>query len=270
MKMTLNSYSQRTEKQDQKSVDFARITISLINIDSMKTLIIRPVTAAIQSLITTGVICALLGLSFFVAEPRVGRAQDTSGPFTINQVITGETSFLVDAASTTLSGNLNGITGGTANGSTTVVVQTNSSGGYTMDIAFYDNGSDHAMEGRTTGTNTIHDYLVTGGVPTYTFSTASTSAVFGYTVTAANTSDLDQSFLNNGSNACNTGSARSSYDQCWMEPTVAAFQVINRTSSAVNGATTTLHFRVHVPNNPTPGIVADTYTATATLTVAPQ
>ncbi len=235
----------------------------------MQALVIRPVAAAVQALVATLIICTLLGLSFFLAEPRVGRAQDTSGPFTINQVITGETSFLVDAVNTNLSGNLNGITGGTANGSTTVSVQTNSNTGYTMTIAFYNNGSPQTMMGRTTGETTIRDYPATGGEPTFAFSTASTSAVFGYTATAVTTSDLDQSFLNDGA-ACNTDSQRSSYDQCWMEPTVGAFQVIDRDSAAVTGASTTIHFRVHVPNNPTPGIVADTYTATATLTVAPQ
>jgi hypothetical protein len=236
----------------------------------MKSLANRLLPATSQAFIAAVVGCALMGMSFFLMEPRVGLAQDTSGPFTISQVITGETSFVVDAVNTTLTGNLNGITGGTANGSTTVVVQTNSNTGYTMDIAFFDNTSGQMMMGRTTGDTPIRDYPATAGQPTYTFSTASTSAVFAYTVTAATTSDLDQSFLNDGSSACNTGSARASYDQCWMEPTVAAFQVIDRDSAAVTGATSTIHFRVHVPNNPTPGVVADTYTATATLTVAPQ
>lgn len=237
----------------------------------MQALVIRPVAAAVQALVATLIICTLLGLSFFLAEPRVGRAQDTSGPFTISQVITGETSFLVDAQNTTLSGSLNGITGGTANGSTSVSVQTNSPTGYTMTIAFYNNGTPQTMQGRTTASESLRDYPAAGGEPTYAFSTASTSAVFAYTATAVTTSDLDQSFLNNGSNACNEpAGSRASYDNCWMEPTVSSFQVIDRDSSAVSGATTTLHFRVHVPNNPTPGLVADTYTATATLTVAPQ
>jgi hypothetical protein len=60
-----------------------------------------------DALVATMLLVSLLGMSYFVIEPSVGRAQDTSGPFTINQVITGETSFLVDAASTTLSGSLN-------------------------------------------------------------------------------------------------------------------------------------------------------------------
>jgi hypothetical protein len=223
-----------------------------------------------DALVATILLVSLLGMSFFVIEPNVGRAQDTSGPFTISQTITGETSFLVDAANTTLTGSLNGITGGTANGSTTVVVQTNSPTGYTMQIAFFNNGTPQTMLGRVTDSESIRDYPATSSQPTYTFSTASTSAVFAYTATAANTSDLDDSFLNNGSSACNTGSSRSSYDQCWMEPTTSSFQVIDRDTDATTGATTTLHFRVHVPNNPTPGLVVDTYTATATLTVAPK
>ncbi len=223
---------------------------------------------AIEATLAAVATVALLGASYFVIEPRVGRAQDTSGPFTISQTVTGETAFLVDAANTTLSGNINGITGGTANGSTTVSVITNSPTGYTMDIAFFNNGTPQAMLGEVTASESIRDYPATGGEPSFLFSTASTAAVFAYTVSAAASSDLDQSFKNNGS-ACNTSTGYTA-DRCWMEPQVSSFQIIDRTTDALTGASTTLHFRVHVPNNPSPGIVADTYTATATLTVAPQ
>jgi hypothetical protein len=222
----------------------------------------------LESLVATTSIFALILMSYFLVEPRVGRAQDTSGPFTISQVITGETSFVVDAVNTTLTGSLNGITGGTANGSTTVVVQTNSPTGYTMTIAFFNNGTPQTMLGSSTASESIRDYPAVGGQPTFLFSTASTAAVFAYTVSAADSSDLDQSFLDNGS-ACNTGSGFTA-DRCWMEPMVSSFQIVDRDTDAVTGATTTLHFRVHVPNNPNPGLVADTYIATATLTVAPQ
>lgn len=235
----------------------------------MKTSITNIIPNIVQSLVASTVIMALIVATFFVIEPSASRAQDTA-TFTISQVITSETSFLVDPTNTTLSGNLNGITGGTANGSTTVVVQTNSPTGYTMQIAFFNNGTPQTMLGRVSGSESIRDYPVTGGQPTYSFSTASTSSVFGYTITANNTSDLDGSFLNNGTDTCNTGLARASYDQCWMEPATTSFQVIDRDTDATTGATSTLHFRVHVPNNPTPGLVADTYTATATLTVAAQ
>ncbi len=219
--------------------------------------------AAVAALLTA----ALLSASFFIIEPQVGQAQD-SATFTISQTITGETSFLVDPTNTTLSGSLNGITGGTANGSTTVVVQTNSSTGYTMDIAFATTSTGNAMQAQNNPSSSIHDYPATSSQPTFLFSTASTSAVFAYTISASNASDVDQSFKNNGT-ACNTGGSYTA-DRCWMEPAFSNFRVIDRTTAATTGATSTLQFRVYVPNNPTPGLVADTYTATATLTVAPQ
>ncbi len=225
-------------------------------------------TSATQALLASTLILTLAVAGYFFIEPQVGRAQDTSGPFSISQTITGETSFIVDAVNTTMTGSLNGITGGTSNGSTTVVVQTNSPTGYTMTIAFYDNVGATAMRGNVTASQAISDYPASTTQPSITFSTASSAAVFGFTVGAASTTDLDASFLNNGS-VCNTGSTYTA-DSCWMTPTTTAFQVIDRDVSATAGATSTVYFRVHVPNNPTPGLVADTYTATATLTVAPQ
>lgn len=224
--------------------------------------------AATEAIVAAFLTVALLAASFFIIEPRVGRAQD-SATFTISQVITGETSFLVVPTNTTLTGSLNGITGGTANGSTTVSVQTNSATGYTMDIAFATTSSGNAMQAIANPGSSIHDYpAAVGGEPTFLFSTASTSAVFAYTISAVNTSDVDASFKNDTTD-CGVGSSYTT-DRCWMEPSFSNFRVISRGSSAVTGATSTLQFRVHVPNNPTPGLVADTYTATATLTVAPQ
>ena len=224
--------------------------------------------SVIHAFVASILIVTTLALSYFIIEPQVGRAQDTSGPFTITQQITDETAFIVDAVNTTMVGALNGITGGTANGSTTVAVRTNSPTGYTMDIAFFNNGTDNAMLGSVTDSESIHDYPAVGGEPTFAFSTASTSAVFAYTVSAVDSADLDQSFLDSGA-ACNTGSGYTA-DRCWMEPRTTNFQVIDRDTDATTGATSTLHFRVHVPNNPTPGVVVDMYIATATLTVAPQ
>lgn len=222
---------------------------------------------------THALIFAFIGLilliaTFFIVEPQVGIGQVNSGPFTIKQTILSEISFLVNAANVTMTGSLNGITGGTANGTTTAVVQTNSNTGYEMTIAFFNNGSAQTMQGDVTDSDAIRDYPSLAGQPTFMFSTASTSAVFAYRVSASNSSDLDPSFLNNGS-VCNSGSTFTA-DRCWMEPTTTTFQIIDRTSAATAGATTTINFRVHVPNNPSPALVADVYTATATLTAINQ
>jgi hypothetical protein len=220
-----------------------------------------------QAIIASLLAVVLIALSFFMTEPTVGQAV-TSGPFTIKTTITDEISFLVNAANVVATGSINGITGGTANGSTTAVVRTNSSNGYNMTLAFFDNGSGHAMQGDVSDSDSIRDYAAVGGQPTFLFSTASTSAVFGYTVSADDTSDVDPSFLNNGA-ACNVGSTHTS-DRCWMEPSTTGFTIINRASEATTGATSTISFRIHVPSNPSPGLVADVYTATATLTALNQ
>jgi hypothetical protein len=222
------------------------------------------IIASAESLLAAFLAIVIVAVGFFVVEPQVGQAV-TSGPFTIKTTITDEISFLVGAANVTATGSINGLTGGTANGSTTVVVRTNDTDGYNMTISFFDNGSGQAMRGDVSTSASIRDYPSTGGEPTYTFSTASTSSVFGYTVDASDPTDLDPSFTHGGVSCDGSGTPGGGVN-CWMEPTVAPFTIIDRASQATNGATSTLYFRIHVPNNPNPGLVADVYTATATLT----
>jgi hypothetical protein len=129
------------------------------------------------------------------------------------------------------------------------------------------------MLGDVTDSESIRDYgTAVASVPDFLFSTASTSAVFAYTVSAVDDTDLAQAFLDDGGD-CNipigSGGAYTA-DRCWMEPRISSFEIIDRTTAAPTGATSTIHFRIHVPNNPSPGLVADTYTATATLTALTQ
>lgn len=217
-----------------------------------------------QSAVATFLIVALLAVTFFVAEPSVGQAVDSTA-FTIKQTITPEISFLVNAPNVTMNGSLNGVTGGTANGTTSAVVTTNNSNGYTMTIAFANNTTDNAMLGDVSLSTAIRDYPASSSEPTYGFYTSSSSSVFGYSVTASTTSDLDASFKHDGTSLCNTGAVVTP-GICWMEPKTTSFQIINRGTAATSGATTTISFKVHVPNAPSPALVTDVYTATATLT----
>lgn len=217
--------------------------------------------SVVKSLLSATAAMLMLAVLFTVVEPRVTQAIGTT--FKITQSVTAEISFLATSSAVTMVGALAGITGGSATGSTYVVVQTNSTGGYNMTLSF---SNAPAMRGDITGNTGIVNYGTTTE-PTFNFF-ASSSAVFAYNVNASTTSDLDQSFLSNGS-ACNTGAGYTA-NTCWMGGSTTPFQIINRTVAATTSATTTLQFRVNIPNNPTPALQSDTYTATATLTATAQ
>jgi len=213
----------------------------------------------------------ILTALYFVMEPKIGRSA-TSGPFSIRQEIGAEIAFLVGAANVTMSGPLNGLTGGNATGTTQAVVQTNNAAGYRMDISFTDSDSDGTIMRRDLGgsnSGSIKNYststynrMVT---PSFGFSFASTAAMFAYTVTASNTNDIAQNFLHNGTSLCGTGSGTTP-DLCWMAPSTTAYRIIETGSAAPTGSTSTIRFRVYIPNAPNPAVDSGFYTATATLT----
>lgn len=225
--------------------------------------------SAIYALLASLTIVSLLFTVFFVAEPAISYGNDSS-QFLVHQTITDETSFLVTPTSITMTGNISGVTGGNATGTTSFVVISNNSTGYYVDISFYDNGTPEAMIGDLDADQGIHDYGGdTAGQPSYTF-VSSTSAQFAYTVSSAITLDTAQSFLNNGINACNTGGTSASGLYCWKSPTTTAFRIVDRDSSAPTGATSTIQFKVNVPSGATPVPTAQPYTATATLSLFAQ
>lgn len=196
---------------------------------------------------------------FSLLEPTLGFA--ITDDFIVRQQVTDEISFLVPAADVTMVGPIAGITGGNATGTTMVVVRTNNSAGYTLDINF---STSTAMRGEVSASTAIRDYgTSTAAEPTFAFNSSS-SAQFAYSVTASTTGDIDPSFLNNGS-ACNIGGT-STVDACFKGPATSTFRIINRTTDAGTGATTTIRFKVNVPSNPSPAVTEDFYTATATLT----
>lgn len=205
-----------------------------------------------------------VALVFFGFEPIVSRSATATSNFTIAQTINGEIAFLVNANNVTMTGAINGLTGGNATGTTQAVVQTNSPTGYTLGISF--GSSSPAMMGVLASSTGIRDYAAST-TPTFVF-TASTSAVFAYTVGASTTLDIAQSFRDNGA-TCGVGTTDTA-NACWRGPTTTVVQIVNRSTAAATGATTTIQFRVNVPSNPVPAVNADTYTATATLTAVNQ
>lgn len=182
--------------------------------------------------------------------------------FTVSVSVTSEIAFSVPATDITLA-SIPGITGGTSNGGTQVVVMTNDNAGYTMTLKA---STSPALQGHTQG-GTIPNYTPTvAGVPDFAFSVAANKAELGYTVEASTTADLTSSWLDNGTTTCGTGAADTA-NSCWLDATTTTFVLVNRNSETTNsGSTTTLKFRLTINSNPVPMIPEDIYTATTTLT----
>lgn len=227
------------------------------------------IQSAINAVVASTLVVSLLFVGYFMVEPRISHGQSDSATFRIRQAITDETSFLVDPSNVTMAGSIAGLTGGNATGTTGFVVRSNNASGYYVNIAFFDNAGAHAMRGDESGSESIRDYSGdVGGQPSYNF-TASTAAQFAYAVYSSTTLDTDDSFLNNGSNTCNSGSTQT-IGRCWKAPSTSVFRIIDRASAASNGATSTIYFKLNVPSGVNPIPSAETYTATATLTLFTQ
>lgn len=210
-------------------------------------------------------ISIVLMLVYLALEPVIGRSATTNDTFTVSQEITGEISFATPASDVTLDPPISSLTGGTSTGETQVIVATNNSSGYNMTIHFDD---APAMQGDVHG-GTIPDYSpVVGGTPDYNFAVAANSAGFAYSVEASTTADVDPTFLDNNTDTCGVGSFNTA-NKCWFNPETSggAETIINRTTVLpTSGATSTIKFQLVVRANPSPAVLADTYTATATLT----
>ena len=198
--------------------------------------------------------------TFFTFEPSVGRAITSN--FTVTQQITNEISFIATTSATTMVGTIAGLTGGYATGTNVTVVTTNNSTGYNMTLSF---SSSTAMN-RNNGESFINNYPpATANVPDYSWIDNSTgqAAEFGYTVAASTSSQIDPSFMNN-TTICGAGATETA-DRCWMNPSTTPETIINAATSVVS-ATTTIKFKVAVPNSPSPSLPSGFYTATGTLT----
>ncbi len=206
------------------------------------------------------VLTMVLAVVFVAAEPAFSLAIENQ--FTISQTVTSEISFATTATNVTMTPSLGGITGGTSNGTTTVVVLTNDSSGYTMTIKA---STSPAMDGETT-TGTIADYTPTAtAIPDFAYSVP-TSAEFGYTVSASTTSDLAQKFKDDGASTCNTGSADTSGSaSCWYGlSTVATSTIFRTTATNASGSTSSIAFKLTI--NAGSFVPEDSYKATTTLT----
>jgi len=229
-----------------------------INYTFMNANFIKTKTTA-QSLISAVLVLPLVLGIFFAFEPTVAKSQGTTREFTIQQTIDGEISFIGAVNNVTMSPNIPGLTGGTANGSTTFAVSTNNSLGYQVTIEF-ENPTEAMRFGDGSGTGFIPNFGTIERL--FAPNVAANSAAFGFTIAGPN---VDQLFLDSGS-ACNSPGGASTTDTCWyLGDTTAGFTIVDSTDTALEEEHT-LFFRVHVNSNPSPTLSLGTYTATATLT----
>jgi hypothetical protein len=167
---------------------------------------------------------------------------------------------VVPPTNVTMTPALGGVTGGTSNGSTTFIVTTDDTAGYTSTIKA---SSSPALINTSSSTNSFADYVPAGSAPDFTFSYAATSSIFAFSVQGT---DANQRFLNNGS-VCNSGST-SSLTTCWDGLSTSIKTVANRTSNnQPSGTQSVIYFRAGIGSSRNQ--VNGTYVATTTLTVIP-
>ena len=153
-----------------------------------------------------------------------------------------------------MSPSIPGVSGGIANGSTTVTVTTDSGAGYSLTIA---SETSPAMQ---KDADSIADYAPAGANPDYTFTTDAPDSHFGYSPSGV---DTVVRFKDNGV-SCNDNTQETAL-ACWDGLSTTA-ETISQSSGAntPDGATTTVNFRVGVGGSVVQ--VGGIYTATTTLT----
>jgi len=163
---------------------------------------------------------------------------------------------LTGATDVVMSPSIPGVTGGVANGSTTVTVVTDSPSGYVLII---EAENEPAM---WKGIHSIDDYAP--GSPSFDFTADAGEAYLAYTPEGA---DVIARYRDNG-DTCNTGGTLDTVSACWDGLSTTGQTIASKTgSNHPDGATTTIRFRVGVGAgaNPDPG----SYVATTTVTALP-
>lgn len=214
----------------------------------------------VRAVVAAATIVPILLATFLAFEPTVTTGQET---FTVRQQIDQEIAFTVAPQNVTMDQSLQGLTGGTANGSTTFAITTNNTGGYEVRISF---ASTTAMEHETSGAF-IPNLGTSGGTTVADFATSSVSGSsgFAYSITGPH---ITTPFT--GTTAgCGSGSGTGDADACWYleSDATAAYLLIDSTvASDSSGDPYDIYFRTVVDQNPTPALPQGFYTATTTLT----
>ncbi len=165
--------------------------------------------------------------------------------------------YLTPGSNVTMVTSLGGLTGGTANGSSTFTVLSYDDAGYLVNIRA------EGSPALTSGANSFADYTPAGSDPDFSFSIAPTASEFGYSPEG---DDITARYKDNGA-SCNAGSSDTS-DACWDAFSTSDQTIVERLSStASTGSPTTIKFRAAIgASHIQPQGV---YVATTTITILP-
>lgn len=211
----------------------------------------------LRAVVAAATMLPVLMATFLAFEPTVTSGQET---FTVRQEITEEIAFTVAPQNVIMDTQLQGLTGGISNGSTTFAITTNNSLGYEVGITF---ASTTAMEHETSGA--FIPNLGTTIVPDFNTAAVASSSAFAYSITGPEIVTL----FTGTTAGCNTGSGTGDADACWRltaDATVSSLVVDSNAASNPAGDSYDLYFRVVVDQNPSPALPEGFYTATTTLT----
>lgn len=229
----------------------------------------RLILAIRGSIYETLIIIACLAIAFIALEPVISRA--VSDDFTVTQTITGAIAFAQNPGDIAMNGTIDGLTGGTAYGTTSARITTNNATGYNMTISFSSttamirNGAENNAE--------ILNFQYSTGTADYPsgFDTSVAYAQIGFTPFASTTSEVSDVFTDTGG-VCGTNNNGSfTIFNCWRGASTTdaggTTELINTSGpTPASGSSSTVTFRITVPNNPNPAVPSGTYVATATLT----
>ncbi len=174
-----------------------------------------------------------------MGEVSTGRSDSSTYKLKAGYLEMLETYIAVSApADADLTPAIPGITGGTADASIAWNVIADSPAGFDMSIKA---SATPAMKLPPEGTYYFDDYSTT---PSYSWAVSSNEAKFGFTIEPATAADTATAFLDNGSNACGTGSANNS-DTCWSGFNgTTEIPLISRTSRTdLDGESETVKFK---------------------------
>lgn len=194
-------------------------------------------------------------LSDTVGEIATGNSTSTSyNLYAGYRTMTGAYVAISAPADVTMSPPINGLTGGTGDGSAVWTTTTDAPGGYTLAVKASTNPALKSAN------DSFADYTPAGANPDFTFSIAATASEFGFTPEG---SDIASTYKDNGS-SCNTGSSDTA-DACWDNFSTTDKTISQSTAgNSPTGTLTTVKMRSqsgtsHIQTN-------GTYTATVTAT----